>query len=59
MGDHPEGRKGPGYFVLKTERDFYNHIENRLKQEGFEVLDLFAPSQPERRSAAGVVQEGA
>jgi hypothetical protein len=59
MGDQPEARKGPGYFVLKTERDFYNHIENRLKQEGFEILDLFAPSQPERRSAAGVAQEGA
>jgi len=59
MRNHLQGQKRPRYFVLKTERDFYNHIENRLKQEGFEVLDLFSPCQPERRSSPVVLQEGA
>jgi hypothetical protein len=32
------------FFVIEDERDFYFLIEQRLKQEGYEVLDTFGYS---------------
>ncbi len=59
MRDFPDASKGSGFLVLKTESDFFDHIEKRMKQEGFEILDLFGSSQGERPAAPLALQEGA
>ncbi len=58
MRDFPEAPKGSGFTVLKTERDFFDHLESRMRQEGFEILDLFSPSQGEGHSAPLALPEG-
>jgi hypothetical protein len=29
-----------GMIVMKNERDFFSYIENRMREQGFEVVDI-------------------
>jgi hypothetical protein len=58
MRDCSEGKKGDRIFIFKTERDFFGLIEDRLEQEGFELLDVVGPMRAEIQPAQLRLQEG-
>lgn len=40
--------------VINSERDFFASIEKKMKQDGFELLDLFSHSHTNKKQAMGV-----
>jgi len=42
-----------GLIVMKNERDFFSYIENRMREQGFEIVDI-APSRPGTGGSGGL-----